>query len=246
MSAYRNVDNMPKFYAVRKGKSCGIFHSWDEVKSLVIGYPGAEHKSFDTIAKCYDYLNNMSLNKEKEDNHEGKEEIHTKDEQSDQDKSMIIYTDGCHYKHAFPTYLGIGGYCQYSGQEYHLSKRIDGKMLESYGIKEMEGISNPTAEFIAFAETIKILSTIKGINAIKIIFRLDYIGVEKWMNGEWKITKPYIQCVKDFCSDKIKEFKLNVRYEHVNGHSGIEGNEIADKMSKNQSEINTFDKIVLS
>ena len=35
-----------KIYAVKKGKTTGIFISWDECRDAVAGYPGAEYKVF--------------------------------------------------------------------------------------------------------------------------------------------------------------------------------------------------------
>ena len=35
-----------KFYAVRKGRSIGLFESWEECKASVEKFPGAEYKSF--------------------------------------------------------------------------------------------------------------------------------------------------------------------------------------------------------
>ncbi|KAG1667351.1 hypothetical protein FOA52_001411 [Chlamydomonas sp. UWO 241] len=35
-----------KVYAVRKGRRVGLFSTWDEVKEMVTGFPGAQHKSF--------------------------------------------------------------------------------------------------------------------------------------------------------------------------------------------------------
>jgi len=35
-----------KYYVVWKGKKTGIFNSWDEVKQLIQGFPGAKYKSF--------------------------------------------------------------------------------------------------------------------------------------------------------------------------------------------------------
>ena len=37
-----------KFYAVRNGKKCGIFSTWDECRKQIHGYSGAEYKSFPT------------------------------------------------------------------------------------------------------------------------------------------------------------------------------------------------------
>lgn len=45
-----------KFYAVRNGKQIGIFNTWDECKKQVMGYSGAEYKSFLTLDDANAYL----------------------------------------------------------------------------------------------------------------------------------------------------------------------------------------------
>ena len=49
-----------KIYAVRKGKTTGIFYSWDECSASVNGYPGAEYKSFTTKEEANSYLGNSA------------------------------------------------------------------------------------------------------------------------------------------------------------------------------------------
>lgn len=46
-----------KFYAVRHGKTTGIFTDWDECKATVTGVPNAEYKGFSTEAEALAYLN---------------------------------------------------------------------------------------------------------------------------------------------------------------------------------------------
>ncbi len=46
-----------KFYAVRNGKKCGIFSTWDECREQIHGYSGAEYKSFPTREEALAYLN---------------------------------------------------------------------------------------------------------------------------------------------------------------------------------------------
>lgn len=45
-----------KFYAVRKGKNPGIYGTWDECKSQVNGFAGAEYKSFKTQSEAKEYM----------------------------------------------------------------------------------------------------------------------------------------------------------------------------------------------
>ena len=46
----------PRFYAVRRGREKGIFSSWEECKNQVVGFAGAEYKSFSSINDAQDYL----------------------------------------------------------------------------------------------------------------------------------------------------------------------------------------------
>jgi ribonuclease HI len=47
---------MRRVYAVKKGRETGVFESWGEVKQLVEGFPGAEHKSFPSRREAEEYL----------------------------------------------------------------------------------------------------------------------------------------------------------------------------------------------
>ncbi|MDE6924831.1 MAG: RNase H1/viroplasmin domain-containing protein, partial [Acetatifactor sp.] len=45
-----------KYYAVKKGKVTGIFQTWDECRSAVEGYSGAQYKGFSTLKEAEEYL----------------------------------------------------------------------------------------------------------------------------------------------------------------------------------------------
>lgn len=44
------------FYAVKVGRSTGIYRSWDECKQQVQGFSGADYEGFETYAEASDYL----------------------------------------------------------------------------------------------------------------------------------------------------------------------------------------------
>lgn len=45
-----------KYYAVKVGKTPGIYNTWDECKSMVHGYPGAVYKSFSSRAEAEQFI----------------------------------------------------------------------------------------------------------------------------------------------------------------------------------------------
>lgn len=45
-----------KYYAVKKGKTPGIYYSWDECKAQVDGFSGAKYKSFKSEMEARDYI----------------------------------------------------------------------------------------------------------------------------------------------------------------------------------------------
>lgn len=49
-----------KYYAVKKGKMPGIYYSWNECKTQVDGFSGAEYKSFKSEKEARDYISDNS------------------------------------------------------------------------------------------------------------------------------------------------------------------------------------------
>lgn len=52
-----------KFYAVKKGKKPGIYLTWDEAKTQVNGFSGAQYKSFKTKSEAEEFMNLKSTKK---------------------------------------------------------------------------------------------------------------------------------------------------------------------------------------
>lgn len=47
-----------KYYAVKKGRKVGVYTTWDECKSQVLGFSGAKYKSFDSREEADQYISN--------------------------------------------------------------------------------------------------------------------------------------------------------------------------------------------
>jgi len=238
---------MSKYYAVKVGKSPGIYNSWDACKQNVNGFSGAIYKSFKSIKEAENFIGlNKELNQLKEiidlrdDYNSGNLKKLKYNRILDQEDNIIeFFTDGSHSKHENNGYIGFGIFCSYLGKEYEYSGHCDSEKLKEYGIENSK-ISNPTSEFIGFAETLKMLKNKNFRNNYTFIFKIDYEGVEKWMNGNWKCKEIYIQKIKAQCVEYLSHINAKIKFEHVPGHSNVYGNEKADKLAKCRENIDTL------
>lgn len=51
-----SVVGKPKFYAVRQGRTPGMYFSWADCAREVVGFKGCEHKSFSSLVEAEEYL----------------------------------------------------------------------------------------------------------------------------------------------------------------------------------------------
>ncbi len=197
-----------KFYAVKVGLKKGIYTSWDECKKLVHGYPGAIYKSFNTFKEAEAFLGDTpkgTYNSEKttEDNNE--------------ECRAYAFVDGSFNQ--FTNVYGYGGFLIYSGEKY----LITGSGKD----EEMATMRNVAGEVLGSMAAIKKAIEI-GLDEITIYY--DYAGIEMWATGAWKRNKKgtiaYYEYIKSI-EDRIK-----IKFVKVKGHSGVEGNEEADRLAK--------------
>lgn len=66
LSSSRIACRMPKvknpnaFYAVARGRTPGIYHSWDDCEQQVTGYNGSKHKKFTNLTEARDWFEMQS------------------------------------------------------------------------------------------------------------------------------------------------------------------------------------------
>nr|WP_255396816.1 RNase H family protein [Petrotoga sp. SL27] len=76
----------------------------------------------------------------------------------------------------------------------------------------------------------------------KIIIHHDYIGLEKWCNGEWKTNKKITIAYKN-CYDYFSKL-LTIQFSWVRGHSGDRYNTLADQLAKKALENKNFRDLI--
>lgn len=196
-----------KYYAVRIGKTPGIYLTWEDCKSMVDGYPGAKYKSFSSVAEAESFLEGIDYN----------EMPNQQNEIEKSNEDAYAFVDGS-YNELTKVY-GYGGFLVVQGEKYILQ----GADSE----EEMASMRNVAGEICGCMAAVQ-KAIEMGLSSVDIYY--DYSGIEMWATGAWKRNKTgtiayyeFMQSVRD---------KIEVCFKKVKGHSGIEGNEEADRIAK--------------
>ena len=198
-----------KYYAVRKGKTAGIYMSWDECKAQVQGFSGAEYKSFPTITEAEAYMGGAVKNSIQVENEGG---VPVTDK-----LNAVAYVDGS-YNIATKEF-SYGVVMFHDGKELHFSQKVDDRELA-----EMRNVAGE----IKGSECAMRYAVENGCETLVIYH--DYEGISKWCTGAWKANKPGTIAYKKYYEEVSS--KLKVEFIKVKGHSGDRFNDVADELAK--------------
>ena len=132
----------------------------------------------------------------------------------------VVYSDGS-FNEQTNTY-GCGAYIAHDSGS---------TVLWGYG-KLFKQHRNVAGELLAVIKAIETCIE-RNVNIVKVCY--DYTGIENWAEGRWNANTPLTIKYKN----KIKHFKkvgIKIKWEKVKAHSGIVGNETADKLAKKGAE----------
>jgi len=165
------------YYAVAKGKTPGIYSTWDECKNETTGYKGAIFKKFKTEEEANEFIKENTVivsETEKETSHEEEEFI----------PDYYVYTDGaCAHNGKPNAKAGIG---IYFGKDdiRNVSEPIEGKqtnncaellaVIKTYDLIENDILKNKNE--IIYENIEKELEIFINKNIINLLIRLNDIS----------------------------------------------------------------------
>lgn len=199
-----------KYYAVKAGKSTGVYFSWEECKKQVHGFPGAIFKSFGTLEEAEDFISN--------DNKVEKQSVSAIDEiAAPAEGEAVAYVDGSFNTASNEYGCGVVLFMA-SGTEEISERGEDAKLAE---------MRNVAGELLGARRAMERCVEL-GIEKLTIYH--DYQGIASWCLGEWKTNKDGTKAYKAYF-DSIKE-RLKIQFCKVKGHSGDRYNDRADELAK--------------
>lgn len=204
---------MSKVYAIRRGRIIGKVYSWDECLEATKGYPSAEYKSFKTEVEADAYLRGEELNNAVDNS--GKMIKIAKPVSKD---VANLFCDGGFKEDKY----SFGIYLECANNDY----------LSCGTFKDVDWVStgsrNIVGECIGCLAGLQLAGSL-GYKRINIYY--DYEGLAKWINGNFEAKSEIaIRYVATF-NQIVQKYGLGYRFFYTKGHSGVRGNELADKLS---------------
>jgi len=218
-----------KFYVVWQGRETGIFTDWSTCKKQIEKFAGARYKSFKTQEEAESAFSGHTVTKSAVKKKSTRQTVktYTAAEIATMGLDTEIFTDG-----GCEPNPGEAG----SGVAVYRNNKVDELW---YGLYNPNGTNN-TAELNALHQAlIMAKDEIKKEKSVAIFCDSKYSiqcvtqWAVSWEKKGWKKQGGEIknlELIKEMFA-LHQSIKAKVKVLHVNGHVGVEGNELADRMS---------------
>lgn len=249
------------FYAVRKGHHPGVYGTWEECQSQVDKFRGAQFKKFASEEQAWSYVRNDAAVpttsstegtktgqlvgisagtkrpiEEDQDDEKCKKRAKLTDDTSESKvnaeefsymgDAVVVYTDGCCYCNGrIGARAGIGVYWG-PNHPLNVAERLPGHQ------------TNQRAELLA---AYRALQQAKERNIKKLVLYTDSkftingvtSWVKKWKTNGWMLRSggQVLHKTEFENLDQLNQ-ELEVVWMHIPGHAGYQGNEEADRLSR--------------
>ncbi|SDG13843.1 ribonuclease HI [Selenomonas sp. WCT3] len=227
---------MPKkVYAVRAGRACGIFTTWDECKKQVDGYAGARYKGFTDVAEALAWLNggdrpaapqrSSAVPRRAPRPHPARE---TASAIPDSEQDYVIYTDGSCLRNPD----GPGGWAAV------VTNVRTGEVTELH-----EGNPSTTNNRMELSAAIAAMSFPDAPSKIAIYTDSQYLKngftkgwLKSWKSRGWKKADGNPVLNQDLWMQlDVLYQKHQITFHWVKGHVGIDLNERCDQLAKSEA-----------
>ncbi|EJU05260.1 hypothetical protein DACRYDRAFT_19826 [Dacryopinax primogenitus] len=244
----------PQFYAVRRGQVPGVYRTWRETETQVKGYSGAVYKGFMTRAEAEAFVQSnlvpasTATSTSKNNPYtrpptprgpvagvptKVRAPIETGIEKNGEDGLevvvdgkvwKVVYTDGaCSGNGRAGATGGIGVY--WGPGMKNISERLPGAQTNNRAelialVRALETDPDPAAPLI-----------LKTDSSYSIQCMRDWLP--KWRKNGFQTSKGPVKNKELllYLSYLMEERPGHIRLQHVRGHAGVEGNEIADRLA---------------
>lgn len=233
-----------KFYAVKKGRTPGIYRNWPDAKKQVAGYAGAEYKSFTKITDATDYLNwNEETQGQLMQNSQSQlQQAIQKIKMGaapakPQDNGFFaeVYTDGGTRNSG----SGVKGGHVLKTDKAAWAYQIRFENKEIHGAGGELGASNNKMEQTALINALKKLRELH-FNQKRLHFILDsqYVlnainkgWLASWKKRGWKRSSGKLANKKEWQEiDQLLPYFPHSKFSWTKGHAGNSGNEFVDHL----------------
>lgn len=200
-----------KYYAVKAGKTPGVYLTWEECKNQVEGFSGAQFKGFPTLEEAEAYAGVKMAFAEPQESGESREAL------VKEPGTAVAYVDGS-YNNSTGEY-SCGVVFITDADEFHIARKGESQ--------ELAAMRNVAGEILG-AELAMRQAVELGIQKLSIYH--DYEGIASWCLGKWKTNKEGTIAYKAYF-DSVCD-KMEIEFIKVKGHSGDKYNDLADELAK--------------
>ncbi|MBQ6440519.1 MAG: ribonuclease HII [Mogibacterium sp.] len=196
-----------KVYAVRKGRTTGLFMSWDDCKAQVDGFAGAEYKSFADPSEAMAYLGIADGSDAAADKFP---------------EGVRAYVDGSYDSSSSRFSCGVV-IVETDADGISETTELNAAFDDAEAAQQRNVAGEIMGSKLAIEHCIA-----NGMKAVEIYH--DYEGIGAWADRKWKANNPLTQGYRDYVAEARKN--IDIRFVKVKAHAGNKYNELADRLAK--------------
>lgn len=219
---------MPKAYVVWTGHQRGVFETWAECQKATAGFPGAKYKSFPTLEEAKAAYNPQRPPAVKK----------TPTPASKTAPQFEVFR-----RAQFPVQIFSDGACNPNPGPGASAVVVlsQGQVLETWLGGFSDSSTNNTAELRALEQALRLAQQfaeeglqVEILSDSQYSLRSVFTWGPGWESRGWKKKDGEIANLEliQACYGLSQELSPLVQVTHVEGHSGIQGNELADQAAQ--------------